>query len=245
MWDQQRTALDVAFRTKQGAPKGFGQLEILTSRGDGYRTYTGTQQFLCEALYLRTFVQGTGLLIGFNLEKWKGAAYVEGPGHAIAMHYQDPSTFVLFDPNLGVYSFKEQARALRAVLALVEEGYNTPQKTDHPSFTPVVIATYFAIRGWRRDSPITWRHPVLRESWATWKQSAESAPKPLHWPVAISQLSVRSSGQICLQLPTVRCFMREQRIRRIKPARRQEHSGRTWMQITSPGRVYTRWHDCR
>lgn len=177
VWDQQRTALDVAFRTKQGAPKGFGQLEILTSRGDGYRTYTGTQQFLCEALYLRTFVQGTGLLIGLNLEKWNGAGYVEGPGHAIAMHYQDPSTFVLFDPNLGVYSFKEQARALRAVLALVEEGYNTPQKNRPSTRHPGGDCYVFCDSGMEARLADYLAHPVLRESWATWKQSAESAPE--------------------------------------------------------------------
>ena len=52
----------------------------------------------------------------------------------------------------------------------------TPQKRDRRRFTPAAIATYSAIR----DGGATRRlpgHPVLRESWATWKQSAESAPE--------------------------------------------------------------------
>jgi hypothetical protein len=130
-WKDVSAKLDAQYPKKT---RKFGQLTILASRGKTFKGYKDFKRFVSESLYLKVFEAETGLLLTFTLDKrasandaWKH----DGDAHSIAVHYQGPCIWAMFDPNVGVYTFNDRAKLVRAVLALIDIGYR--DDTSQPS----------------------------------------------------------------------------------------------------------------
>src|SRR5262249_46344123 len=91
---------------------------VPAAAGGGGTTYSDLRTFITEVVSAPSFIPGRGLLIGFD--------FIPPPGHAIALHRESDESFVLFDPNLGIYRCRGAARLVTALVVLVEECYLTP-----------------------------------------------------------------------------------------------------------------------
>jgi hypothetical protein len=83
------------------------------------------RDFLCEAVAEPSLVDGRGLLITFMCGESEGPATIEKPaGHAIAVLKGTKGEYLLFDPNLGVYSLGGLQELLAALIILLSDGYD-------------------------------------------------------------------------------------------------------------------------
>ena len=81
----------------------------------GASTFRNLAEFLNDALSSQHFSKGRGMLLEFTFNP--------PPGHAVALHRDANGIIFLFDPNLGVYMFKEPSLLMRALVVLINLGY--------------------------------------------------------------------------------------------------------------------------
>src|SRR5260370_18534205 len=80
--------------------------------------------FVCSAIGAPSFTEGRGVMMACMCGPGGGHSYIEQPrGHVIAL-IRRPSEFLLFDPNLGVYSIKSVRKAISLLVLLLIDGYN-------------------------------------------------------------------------------------------------------------------------
>src|SRR5260370_37985077 len=80
--------------------------------------------FVCSAIGAPSFTEGRGVMISFMCDPDRGHSSIEQPrGHVIAL-LRRPSEFLLFDPNLGVYSINGLRKAISLLILLLIDGYN-------------------------------------------------------------------------------------------------------------------------
>jgi hypothetical protein len=92
---------------------------ITPAAGSAASTYADLRSFVTEAVSAPAFIPGRGMLISLS--------FVPEPGHSIAAHKESAESYVLFDPNLGIYRCKGLARLVTALVVLVEECYLTAE----------------------------------------------------------------------------------------------------------------------
>jgi hypothetical protein len=92
---------------------------ITPAAGSASNTYADLRSFVTEAVSAPAFIPGRGMLISLS--------FVPEPGHSIAAHKESAESYVLFDPNLGIYRCKGLARLVTALVVLVEECYLTAE----------------------------------------------------------------------------------------------------------------------
>jgi hypothetical protein len=90
---------------------------ITPAAGSSSGTYADLRSFVNDAVSAPAFIPGRGILISLS--------FVPEPGHSIAAHKESAESYVLFDPNLGIYRCKGLARFVTALVVLVEECYLT------------------------------------------------------------------------------------------------------------------------
>jgi Yersinia/Haemophilus virulence surface antigen len=173
-WGDVSKTLDPNFAKEK--KRKFGQLTILASRGTMFNGgYHDFRKFICESLYIKVFEPETALLLTFTLDSrahataaWKHA----GEAHTVAVHCQGPRSWAMFDPNLGVYTFDDRAKLVKAVLALIDIG-NRDDKSRPSELVPGGECSLFADQGYEGRKI----KPALKEQW---DKDRESAACELH-----------------------------------------------------------------
>lgn len=92
---------------------------IIPAAGSSSSTYADLRSFVTDAVSAPALIPGRGILISLS--------FVPEPGHSIAAHKESAESYVLFDPNLGIYRCKGLARFVTALVVLVEECYLTAE----------------------------------------------------------------------------------------------------------------------
>ena len=92
---------------------------ITPAAGSSRSTYADLKSFVTDAVSAPAFIPGRGMLISLS--------FVPEPGHSIAAHKESDESYILFDPNLGIYRCKGLARFVTALVVLVEECYLTSE----------------------------------------------------------------------------------------------------------------------
>jgi len=109
IWNELAAGLDSdAGKTRRYS----GITPVASSARENYATL---RDFLVPALSAPAFAPGRGMLVSISL--------VPPPGHAIALHRDGPDSILLFDPNLGVYKFKELSLLVLGLIVLIDLGY--------------------------------------------------------------------------------------------------------------------------